>query len=84
MHDEFIAVVKKSPDLRSEFECMDMVPWFQSHSNILETLPEGKLLAEKFLTFFSFKHELTQTRYQVFSLFTFDFIAYIFLRKNVD
>lgn len=51
MHDEFIAVVKKSPDLRSEFECMDMVPWFQSHSNILETLPEGKLLTAKFSFF---------------------------------
>ena len=44
MHEEFITLVNKAPDLRSEFECSDMVPWIQNHSPLLETVPEGKYI----------------------------------------
>lgn len=36
----FISVVQRPSDQRSEFECADMVPWFQNHSSLLQTLPE--------------------------------------------
>ncbi|XP_052217080.1 uncharacterized protein LOC127834962 isoform X3 [Dreissena polymorpha] len=40
MHAEFIALVSKDPDVRPEFECDAMVPWFRDHCALFTDLPE--------------------------------------------